>query len=69
MNINVDDNITTITQNIQQLKSEIFRLEGSLRVFQNLKDAGVTSIPVKQENLIMNTKEVIDNVQGTEPQN
>lgn len=61
--------IISVDENIQQLKSEILRLEGSLRVFQNLKDAGVTSIPVKQENLIMNTKEVIDNVQGTEPQN
>lgn len=65
--IDVDDNINIITENIQQLKSEILRLEGSLRVFQSMKNAGVTKIPVKQENLIMNTKEVIDNVQGSEP--
>lgn len=63
--IDVDDNIKMISENIDQLKAELFRLEGSLRVFQNLKNVGVSQIPVKQENLIVNTKEVVENVQGS----
>lgn len=60
----IDDNIKVINENIDQLKQELLRLEGSLRVFQSLKQAGITEIPVKQENLIMNTKEVVEHVQG-----
>ena len=62
--IDIDDNIKVINENIEQLKQELLRLEGSLRVFHSLKQAGVTKIPVKQENLIMNTKEVVEHVQG-----
>lgn len=62
--IDIDENIKVINDNIDQLKQELLRLEGSLRVFQSLKSAGVTKIPVKQENLIMNTKEVVEHVQG-----
>jgi len=63
--VDVNDNIQVISSNIKSLKEELLRLEGSLRVFENLKSVGVKNIEIKNENLL-NNKEVIDNVQGTE---
>lgn len=48
--LNVEENIQKIIEAITQMRQEIFRLEGSLRVFQSFKEAGLTDvdIPLKE---------------------
>lgn len=64
MDISVEENILNIQKAILEHKSEILRLEGSLRVFNNMKQAGVEIINIKQEN-ILKSKEVIEDVGNT----
>ena len=48
--LNVEENIQKIIEAITQMRQEIFRLEGSLRVFQSFKEAGLADveIPLKE---------------------
>lgn len=68
--LSVLDNINLCEKNINQLnlqkneiEKEIFRVEGMLRTFQNLKQLGVETIPVKLENKVdfqIENTEVVD---------
>ena len=44
--LNVDENIQKITEAINGMTQEIFRLEGSLRVFRGFKEAGLENVEV-----------------------
>ena len=58
------ENITKIQMQMTELRSELLRLEGSLRTLQNMKDMGVNKIDIKNED-IMESKEVVDgDIQG-----
>jgi hypothetical protein len=52
--ISVEENVTKMTDTLDKMRGqlvgqerEMYRLEGMLTVFRNLKDLGVTEIPVK----------------------
>ena len=60
--VNVDDNIKSITDRIEALRVETLRLEGSLKVFQELKNAGVVWIQLGNKSNILDTKEVVDTI-------
>lgn len=60
--VNIQDNITSITSRIESLKTDITRLEGSLLVFQQLKDAGATYIKLGNQSDILESKEVVDSI-------
>ena len=47
--INVDENIRKIEQAIEELTQEVYRLQGSLRVFKGFKEAGLTNVDVPDE--------------------
>ena len=63
MIINIDENIQKVMANMDHLRGEMLRLEGSLRTLQNMKEMGVKDIEVKNEGVI-ESKEVVENVQG-----
>ena len=49
--LSVEENIKQTIRQIENMTREILRLEGTLRVFQQLKDAGVDEIDVNAEKL------------------
>lgn len=61
-NIDIQENINSVNARIDSMRQELLRLEGSLRVFQQLRDAGVTDIPLGKQPDILATNEVIDTV-------
>ena len=64
MNIDISENITKIHVQMNELRSELMRLEGSLRTLQNMKDMGINKIDIKNESII-ESKEVVDgDIQG-----
>lgn len=46
--LNVDENIQKILEAIDAMTKEIFRLEGSLRVFRGFKEAGLNEVEVPE---------------------
>ena len=54
-NIKLDENINQLKTQISNLRDETLRLEGSLRMLIQLKDLGVSEIPIN----IMNSKEIV----------
>ena len=44
--LNVEENIEKISNDIEKLHQEIYRLQGSLRVFLGFKEAGLEEIDV-----------------------
>ena len=44
--LNVESNIEKITNELEKLHQEIYRLQGSLRVFFGFKEAGLEEIDV-----------------------
>jgi lipid II:glycine glycyltransferase (peptidoglycan interpeptide bridge formation enzyme) len=60
--VNVDDNIKSIKDRIEALRAETLRLEGSLKVFQELKNAGATWIQLGNQSNVLDTKEVVDTI-------
>lgn len=48
---NIEDNIQRTFNALENTTKEMYRLEGMLRVFQQLKDAGVTEIDVKDDDV------------------
>jgi len=48
---NIEDNIQRTFAALENTTKEMYRLEGMLRVFQQLKDAGVTEIDVKDDDV------------------
>ena len=44
--LNVEQNIEKLTNELEKLHQEIYRLQGSLRVFLGFKEAGLEEIDV-----------------------
>lgn len=49
--LSVEENIKQTIRQIENMTREILRLEGTLRVFQQLKEAGVEEIDIDPEKL------------------
>ena len=47
--LNIDDNIKKITQHIEQMTQEIFRLQGMLQTFNDLKKGGLETIDLPKD--------------------
>ena len=47
--LKVEDNIKKIEQAIEELTQEVFRLQGSLRVFKGFKEAGLTEVDIPEQ--------------------
>ena len=47
--VNIDDNIKKITQHIEQMTQEIFRLQGMLQTFNDLKKGGLETIDLPKD--------------------
>ena len=58
--LSVLNNIDLINKQIEQLKQELLRLEGSNRVFEQFKSVGIETINIPQD--IIENDEVIDTV-------
>ena len=58
--LSVLNNIDLINKQIEQLKQELLRLEGSKRVFEQFKSVGIETINIPQD--IIENDEVIDTV-------
>ena len=54
--IKIDENIKKLNDQIINTREELLRMEGSLRMLLQLKELGVSEIPIN----IMNTTEVVD---------
>jgi len=42
--LDIDENIKRLQENIEQMTQEVFRLQGMLQTFSNLKKGGVNTI-------------------------
>ena len=58
--LSIEENIKTTIQQIENMTREILRLEGSVRVFQQLKEAGVEDIEVDAEKIKELQKKIAD---------
>lgn len=47
--VNIDDNIKKISQTIEQMTQEIFRLQGMLQTFRDLKKGGLETIDLPND--------------------
>jgi hypothetical protein len=45
---NVEENIMKIERAIEELTQEVFRLQGSLRVFKGFKEAGLVDVEIPE---------------------
>ena len=49
--VNIEENINKIKMNIEQMTQEVFRLQGMLKTFTDLKKAGVDNIELPDQGL------------------
>tara|TARA_Y100000741_G_scaffold205715_1_gene156480 strand:- start:7324 stop:7542 length:219 start_codon:yes stop_codon:yes gene_type:complete len=47
--VNIDENIKKIAQTIEQMTQEIFRLQGMLQTFRDLKKGGLETIDLPKD--------------------
>jgi|TARA_B110000093_G_scaffold179050_1_gene218578 hypothetical protein len=47
--VNIDENIKKITQNIEQMTQEVFRLQGMLQTFTDLKRGGLETLDLPRD--------------------
>lgn len=47
--VNIDENIKKISQTIEQMTQEIFRLQGMLQTFRDLKKGGLDTIDLPKD--------------------
>lgn len=66
--ISIDENVSKMTEALDKMRGqmvnherELYRLEGMLTVFRNLKDLGVTEIPVKPPQQQQKLETIPDN--------
>jgi esterase/lipase len=57
MNLNISENINQLCNQIQSARNEILKAEGSLLVFQQLKDMGVETIEVNKKGQLESNEE------------
>ena len=57
---NVEENIMKIERAIEEMTQEVFRLQGSLRVFKGFKEAGLVDveIPERPQDPVMESEEI-----------
>ena len=49
--LNIDENINGLQNTIEQMTQEVFRLQGMLKTFTDLKKAGVDNIELPNQGL------------------
>jgi|TARA_B000000477_G_C6000976_1_gene189029 lipid II:glycine glycyltransferase (peptidoglycan interpeptide bridge formation enzyme) len=49
--LNIDENINRLQNSIEQMTHEIFRMQGMLKTFTDLKAAGVNNIELPNQGL------------------
>ena len=49
--LNIDENINRLHNTIEQMTQEVFRLQGMLKTFTDLKKAGVDNIELPNQGL------------------
>lgn len=49
--LNIDENINRLHNTIEQMTQEVFRLQGMLKTFTDLKKAGVDNIELPDQGL------------------
>lgn len=57
--MNIEDNITKMTEQVEKMRAEVLRLEGSIRMLMALKEGGLKEIDlpdVKEEEKITEVK-------------
>lgn len=47
--VNIDENIKKITLHIEQMTQEVFRLQGMLQTFKDLKKGGLETIDLPKD--------------------
>ena len=47
--VNIDENIKKVTQTIEQMTQEIFRLQGMLQTFRDFKKGGLETIELPRD--------------------
>lgn len=47
--VNIDENIKKVSQTIEQMTAEIFRLQGMLSTFKDLKKGGLETIELPRD--------------------
>jgi hypothetical protein len=47
--VNIDENIKKNTQNIEQMTQEVFRLQGMLQTFRDLKRGGLETLDLPRD--------------------
>ena len=47
--VNIDENIKKITQTIEQMTQEVFRLQGMLQTFRDLKRGGLETLDLPRD--------------------
>ena len=67
--LNVSENIQnsknmiqTLKNQIKEIEKEIFRMEGSLRVFEQMHENGIDIIQIKNKKFDIENTEVLDTV-------
>jgi hypothetical protein len=61
--LNVTENIKRIEQSLEELTQEIFRLQGSLRVFKGFQEAGLENVEIPEKGGGDEEEEVIEKMQ------
>jgi hypothetical protein len=61
--LNVTENIKRIEQSLEELTQEIFRLQGSLRVFKGFQEAGLENVEIPEKGEGDEEEEVIEKMQ------
>jgi len=49
--LSIDENINRLQNSIEQMTQEIFRMQGMLKTFMDLKAAGVNNIEIPSQGL------------------
>tara|TARA_R110001599_G_scaffold37343_3_gene116038 strand:- start:842 stop:1066 length:225 start_codon:yes stop_codon:yes gene_type:complete len=47
--VNIEENIKKITQSIEQMTQEVFRLQGMLQTFRDLKSGGLETLDLPRD--------------------
>jgi len=58
--LNVEENIKKILEAINGLTAEIYRLEGSLRVFKEFESKGLTEVDLPDDEIVLKNPPVTE---------
>lgn len=47
--LNVEENIKRLEQSLEEITQELFRLQGSLRVFKGFQEAGLKEVEIPEK--------------------